>query len=314
MEITKTKNRHFAELLLSIAVLALLLVYSYAFLFQAPYAGFYFNPTSGQIIEVFSEDISSDPLQAGDILKQVGPVSWNNFYNDGNQSFFDNIQPGQSIDIIVERDGIDISISWVFQGFTWPEFFHRFFNLWWLSYFFWFFGMITQLFMRPKDTRWKLLIAANYLTAIWLIMGSLSSWHIWSSSIILHGSTWLMLPVYLHLHWLFPRSLKPVPFGVWGIIYFLGSIFAIGEFLQLLPRYFYGVGFLLLLTGSIILLVVHFIWQPAERGDLRLLAMAILIAILPSIILGVTGISGAIPKFGPLALLALRELLKGFDL
>ena len=300
------QNWQFSEIVLSLIVLAILLTLTYGFFFEAPYSGFYFNPTNGRILQFFV-DVETEPtLHVGDILKQVGSIPWENYDDKNrNQIFFEGVQPGQIVDIVVDRNGSTLVIPWQFPGFNWPEFNGRFFNLWGLSYFFWFFGMITQLLIRPKDTRWRLMIAVNYLTAIWLIAGSLSSWNLWGSSLLLHAVTWLMVPVYLHLHWLFPRSLGHAPVWVWNLFYLTGGVFAASEFLQLLPRAFYLLGFLLLLTGSILLLLIHYIRQPAERKDLRFLAAAILTAIFPPIVLGISGVSGTIPQIGPLALLAL---------
>ena len=300
------QNWQFSEIALSLIVLVILLTLTYGFFFEAPYSGFYFNPTDGRILQFFV-DVETEPtLHIGDILKQVGSISWESYdEKNRNQMFFEDVQPGQIVDIIVDRNGSTLVIPWKFPGFNWPEFNGRFFNLWGLPYFFWFFGMLTQLLIRPKDSRWRLMIAVNYLTAIWLIAGSLSSWNLWGSSLLLHAVTWLMVPIYLHLHWLFPRSLGHAPVWVWKLFYLAGGVFAVSEFLQLLPRAFYLLGFLLLLTGSILLLLIHYIRQPAERKDLRFLAAAILTAIFPPIVLGVSGVSGTIPQIGPLALLAL---------
>jgi len=293
------------EILLSLGVLGLLLAYTYAFLFWAPYSGFYFNSSNGQVLQIYAKAQPTAALVVGDVLEKIGPLPWSGYLVDANQTLFEEIQPGQVVNITVRRNGLELTVPWVFAGFNRPEFISRLFNIWWLAYFFWLFGVAAQVFVRPKDARWRLLIAADYLTAFWIIAGNLSAWHVWGSSVLLHAVTWLGLPVYLHLHWIFPKPLRRVPNWVWGGFYFTSAALAAGQLLQLLPGSFYLLGFLLMLTGSLTLLGVHSARQPEGRRDVGLLAIAILIAVAPSVSLGIIRIFGSIPQAGTLALLAL---------
>jgi signal transduction histidine kinase len=299
------KNGHPTDLLLPFLTLALLTVFAYGILFQAPYAGFYFNPSDGQVLQLYVTAVSPADLRPGDILEQVGPITWQDYFNNGSRAFFVDAAPGQVVDVLVRRDGQGLHVPWVFPGFNRPEFLVRFFNLWWLAYVFWFFGTAVQLFMRPKDARWRLLIAANYLTGLWLIVGSLSAWRIWESSLFLHMLTWIVLPVYLRLHWMFPKPLGRIPAWGWTLLWLASGLLAAGELLQRLPRYAYFLGFFLMLTASAVLLVVHFIRQPDQRREVSLLAVAILVAAAPAVSLGVIGIFGSIPPVGPLGFVAL---------
>ena len=294
-----------SDILLSLFVLALLLAFTYAIFFLAPYSGFYFHPTDGRVLLIYVKADPEASLQVGDVLDQIGPVPWSSYYENGAQVLFEDVQPGQIVDIVVRRNSLTLTVPWVFPGFNRQEFENRFLNIWWLPYIFWFFGVVTQLFMRPKDARWRLLIAANYLTGLFLIFGSLSAWRIWESSLLLHAMTWLCVPVYLNLHWIFPKPLGRVPTFVWGILYLVGGALAVSEFLQVLPRTFYFLGFLVMLLGSIALLIVHVARQPAQRREVGLLAIAILIALAPSISLGISGMFGSISNVYPLALLTL---------
>ena len=100
-------------------------------------------------------------------------------------------------------------------------------------------------------------------------------------------AVWLCVPVYLHLHWVFPRSLGKLPKPLIRNVYVIASGLAIAEALQLLPYEAYKLGFLLAISGSLVLMAVHAIRQPEARRDIRLLLLAAITAIFPSIFLGV---------------------------
>ena len=293
------------EILLSAAILVLILVFTYAFFFAAPYSGFYFNPSNGEVIENYATGDPASAIQKDDILESIDGVSLPEHKSDARQVYFEHVEAGQTVEIVLRRNGSVVNIPWEFPGFTPQEFRDRFLNLWWLAYIFWVFGMLTQVFIRPRDTRWRLLSIANYLTGFWVIVGCVSAWQVWGSSLLLHAVTWLLLPVYLHLHWIFPQPLKKIPTWGWVLAYVTGGALAVGELFQDFHRTFYSLGFLLMLTGSIVLLVVHAIRQPAQRREVTLLGIAVLVAVIPVISLGLTGVSGRIPQIGPLALLAL---------
>ncbi len=293
------------ELPLSVLVFFLLVWFTYGILIKAPYSGFDFNPGNGQITQIFTDKDRGPSLLVGDVLVKVGPVLLEDFHQNRRLVFFENTQKGETVDIIVNRDGRELTIPWEFPSLNQSEFYGRFFNIWWLAYIFWLAGFAVQLHIRPKDMRWQLFIAANYLTAIWLILGSLSAWQLWESSILLHSVTWLLPPVYLHLHWVFPRPLGNMPKAIWVFIYVTGFSFAAGELIQILPYGLYAFAFLIALSGSVILEVVHFIKQEDQRRSVVMLTFSILIALAPSIGFGLIVAAGGFSSIGPLTLFAL---------
>ncbi len=298
------KNSPF-DVLFTVLVLTIFLAFTVAYFFVAPYSGFYFNPTNGEILQLFVNRNDALTLQEGDIIQQIGSVTWGQYYSNGGQSFFRSTHPGQIENVIVDRGGKKLVIPWVMPGFNRQEFANRFFNIWWLGYFFWFFGMIVQVFMRPKNKPWRLLIATNYLTGFWLVIGSLSAWRIWYSSLLLHSVTWVLLPLYIHFHWNFPKPLGQISKWVGYVFYTLSFGLAFSELLFPIYRNLYSIGFLLAIVGSIILFILHYTRQPELRRDLGLLIFAFLTALVPSIIIGLFGLSGQIPQAGPLALMSL---------
>lgn len=149
---------------------------------------------------------------------------------------------------------------------------------------------------------------AFYLTAIWLITGNISAWQVWHSAIVMRMAIWMCVPVYLHLHWVFPSSFRKLPgWLLWGG-YFLAFGFALAEWLQLWDRNLYFLGFLLAVVGTIVLLTWHFIRQPQQRQNIGLLMTAAGVAFLPAIVLSVLGLMGAYPRIGAIGLLALPAL------
>lgn len=294
-----------SELLIPISVLLVLVWFTYGILFVAPYPGFSFNNSNGRVVDIYSQPEQTPSLQKDDVLIQIGPVTWESYKSDARVLFFEGAQPGEIVQITVIRNGETLTIPWKFKGFDPAVFKTRFINIWGLAFIFWFFGTAAQLLIRPKDGRRGLFIAANYLTALWLIFGSLSSRHLWASSILLHAVTWILLPVYLHFHWVFPRPLKELPKAAWILIYLAGFFFAAAEITQSLPKSLYAFAFLAALIGSIVLVITHFVRQADRRRDVSLLAVSIFVAFVPSIIFGFLVIVGAAPYLGPAALFAL---------
>jgi signal transduction histidine kinase len=275
------------------ATLVILAVYTYTFFFLVPYIGFEF--TRGEVSEIFVPT-SPESIQIGDQLLRVGTVSLNAFTNDLSQTIFDSLETDQSISLLVERNGQEFAFDWVHPGSDQDQILQRFNGLWWLPYVFWMAGTATLLFIRPKDVRWILLIAFNYLTAIWLAAGSgPSHWHVWQSAIVLRSVMWLCLPVYLHFHWVFPQPIRQLPIIVWGLIYLSGITFAILEWFLVPPVSAYYGGFLLAIMGSIVFLITHVIFQKEHRRDIGLLALAIMLVVIPPLGISIITLTGQQP-------------------
>ncbi|MFN8384431.1 MAG: hypothetical protein U0V02_21005 [Anaerolineales bacterium] len=302
----KNINRpwHIEDTPISLLILIFLLSYTYGIFVHAPYIGFYFNPADGKVFEMYVSGGVS--LREGDTLLQVGKVTLDEYRENRRLVLFPNkAQKGNIVPITILRNGVESTVNWKIPGFTLEEFFGRFFNIWWLAYFFWVFGSITEIFIRPKEIHWWLLIAFNHLTSLWLIFGSLSAWQLWGSSILLHSITWMLLPIYLHLHWIFPRPLASLPKSAAILLYSASIIMSIMELFQILPKYFYALALLLALVGSIILQISHYIWRSKQRRQISILAIATLLATLPSISISIAKISGVVSQIGPISLLAL---------
>jgi signal transduction histidine kinase len=267
-------------------ILSILLFYTYARFFEHPYLGF--RPdTTGRIIEIYVDNNPASSLQRGDRLVKIDNLLWDDFRVDLHKPIYNPLQSHQKVSLQVERAGELKVISWILPGPTQNEVVNLAFNQSWLAYIFWLVGSLTLFAMRPKDERWLLMIAFNYLTAIWVITGGgLSFYHLRESAIVLRMTVWLCVPVYLHLHWIFPKPLSKLSsLGVWGS-YLVAIAFAIAEWFGILDINFYYFGFLIAIGGSVIFLILHTIFQPDVRRDLRLLVITALLALLLPAVFG----------------------------
>src|SRR5262245_23926711 len=109
MQQSSVRNWRLNDLLLSLIVLLFLLAYTYGILFYAPYPGFYFNPTSGEVLEIYQPDAAV--LQVGDLIRSIGPISLDDFHENKNLNIFQGIEPGQNLEIVITRNGETLTID-----------------------------------------------------------------------------------------------------------------------------------------------------------------------------------------------------------
>lgn len=274
-------------------ILAILLFYTFVRFLDYPYLGF--RPdTTGYVVRIYVNNNSMQPLQLGDRLVEIDGLRWDEFKADLRKPIVINhVEPGQILNLKIERNGILKDISWTFPGENASELFHLIVSEFWLAYAFWLAGLLTLIHMRPKDERWRLMMAFNYLTAVWIIVsGYTSFYHLHESAIVLHMAVWFCIPVYLHLNWVFPKSFSQLPRWVLWSGYILAAVFALAEWFQVIPSNFYYIGFLLAVAGSMILLLLHAVLQPEVRRDLRILITAVMIAFFPLVIFGIVSVFG----------------------
>ena len=307
-------------------LLAFLVLYSHVRFVQTPYVGFRFEP-DGLISDVFIDADPDATVHMGDRLVRVGALQFADFRNDLRQTLFASVQPGQTVELAVEREGELLSFSWVFPGQSRDEILERLNSRWWFGYVFWLAGTATLYLVRPRDARWRLLIAFNYLTAIWLETVVPAGHHILESAFLFRSAVWLSLPVYLHLHWVFPTPVSQRrPLVIWGL-YLFATVMTALEWLELLPIRTYAFGLLGGILGSVILLVVRVIFRAHERRDVRPLATATSLIFLPPIVVSIATVLGfppppfieggaflALPALpGAYFLVAYRRQLRGLE-
>ena len=306
MNIPSNPLKKIAEYTVPWLVLIILFTYSYAKFFRHPY-GFGWEP-NGEIYDIFTKQ-PAPTLRVGDQLLQVGSLTWDAFHTDLRETFFQGVKPGQAIPIIIKRDGQTIALQWILPGTNQGEILDQLLSEWILSYVFWLVGTLTLLFLHPKDQRWWLLSAFNFLTAIWLSAGSgLSNYHIWGSAIVLRMAIWLSVPIYLHLHWVFPRPLGKLPPFWIGVGYGAALLLMIAQWFQMLPQNLYFLGFVVAILGSLILLIAHVLRQFESRLELRVIGVAILLALAPLLAIAVAGLLNGSSRVDGFALISFPVL------
>ncbi|MBI3942892.1 MAG: GAF domain-containing protein [Chloroflexi bacterium] len=275
--------------LLAIIVLLVCLYYTFAAAYLAPYPGFYYRTDwiVGQIPACEAPPAwclaDQNTLQLGDQLLTIGALTYDEFQRDRTREAFAGYNPGDFVPITFRRGGVEHSLQWQMLGPTLSYRFNRLSGpLFYLP--FWLAGVLITLLLRPHDLRWRLLILFNFTTAIWLAAGLVSYLQVAYSSPVLHALSWLIVPIYLHLHLNVPSPIFPrMQRALRRWVYPLAILLAILELFQILPRQLYYLGLLIAILGSLGLLFFRYLTHPspADRLALRLLLAGIALAFGP---------------------------------
>ena len=229
------------------------------------------------------------PLQVGDRIVEFAGFNYRDFETNRAINPFEEIEPGDEIDILFTRDGTEQWISWQIPiqdeitrlvSLIAPFFV---FGPFWLA------GSAILIFMRPRSRQWLLLVLMNFLTAFWLATGIYSNFRVLYSSLLLHAASWMMLPVYLHLHLIVPSSLvnRPIRAGL-IVLYIFAGVMAVLELALIPPQYVYYISIFLLTLGSISLIIYRILRKdttPADKIASQLMLLGISFAFLPGMII-----------------------------
>lgn len=261
-------------------VLAILLVYTLARFYGISYIGFKINPSSGEIVDTYT---SSEQLVLGDEIVSVNGQPMSEDQAPHKASSLAVAEHGSMLNLIVrDQNGAQRQVDWAVPGFNSTEFFSRLVNTWIVGYFFWVAGTATLLFTRPRDKNWALLVAFNYITAIWFIAGGVSYSGVYESQAVLRMAIWLATPIYLHLHWVFPRPLARLPNGTWRTLYVLAAVGAVATWFGLLPWSLYVLVFGIAVLGSLFMLGFRYFFRGEERAQVGFLFFAAAVALAPA--------------------------------
>ncbi len=263
----------------------LITAYVYAFFFITPYPGFAFDATTWKVEAIYVSQPAGEQLQVGDVLTRIGHFTQADIVADRRLELFEHTRMGQQIPLEVERSGRPVLLQWTFSGPTQEAIRARLLDAWWLAYFFWGFGTATFLLLRPRDARWQLLVAFNFVSALVIAFGMCSMWAVWYSSVLFNLTVWMSIPVVIHLHWVFPLRMRRLPPWVAWVGYGIAGVLAIAQALRLLPPYLIYVGFIIAGVTSVSMLIVHYVNQVNVRRTLTMLLFAAIFAFVPAVLL-----------------------------
>jgi signal transduction histidine kinase len=293
---------------------AMLLVgfgYTLAFLLWTPYPGVDYD-TNWQVI-AFDMPCASKPdwctmrdnaLQIGDQFLSIGDLTLSQYRANPTLVPFGGYHEGDKVPLTVLHGGEVRKTVWQMLGPTGSTYFIRLAGF--LIFLpFWLAGTVILLFLRPRDRVWRLLIAFNYTTAIWIAAGIPSVMRAGYSALVLRFITWLMLATYLNLHILVP---SPLLSDGWrrhwaGVLYTACTCIGIGAVLNLVPTALNNLALLAALAGSLTLLIYRVFrpQAPATRLSLRLMLWGNALAFGPGLVLYVipsfteSSVAGRVP-------------------
>ncbi|MDW7984209.1 MAG: GAF domain-containing protein, partial [Acidobacteriota bacterium] len=273
--------------LATLATLGIWLFYAYVFIARTPYAGIWLHG-SWRVEAVEPSAEGRGLIRPGDRILSIGGLSYADSQSDRRRVPFAGFRPGDRVPIRLIRDGREQLVEWPLPGPTLRAIAKR------LAFFvpvfiLWFLGSLAWFVLRPRNETWALVILFHHVTAVWLALGPMSVYCTAWSSLMLHGVTWLMAPVYLHLHLVLPTPLlaRRTRYHFLAVLYGLAGVFVVLELFQVLPFTAYFIGFLTAVLGSLVLLVLRW-WvrrAPAERQATRLMTTGLLLAFGPLLII-----------------------------
>lgn len=259
----------------SIICLIVMIILIYGRFYVAPYVGFSYSPANGMVMAVHDNSPTASMLKSGDIILETGGQRWAEIIADPRRTFFQAITPGQTLEMIVERAGEPIQVTWIMPTEWKSELWARLVNVWLLGPVFWLFGLLTIVHLRPRDDRWLLLSIFFSQVAVWLLSGSNSPFRIWGVGVVMRMVSWYTMGLGLHLHWLFPHSLGHLSRSVVVGWYTACAALASLELVGVLPAWaFYG-AVLVAFIGATGLLIAQGVKHPGARVEVSFLALVL---------------------------------------
>jgi HD-GYP domain-containing protein (c-di-GMP phosphodiesterase class II) len=280
--------------LLSISSLAILLLYTLTGAYLGPFSGLDFG--TDWVVTKIPSCGAKDPiceanrniLQVGDQIVTIGNITHEEYLNDNNLVPFYGYRSGDSVPIIIMRKDELQTVDWLMPNRTTTYLVNSLAQI--LVYIpFWLAGTIILFLIQPRDHRWRLLILFNYATASYLAIGMVEPVLPYTVT-ALHALTWLMVPIYIHLHLVIPSQLiKPNNRFSLFFLYASAIILSFLEILRVLPDRAFYMGLVLLILGSLGLLAYRLFTKLSisERIALRMMVTGVGMALGPGLILSV---------------------------
>jgi two-component system phosphate regulon sensor histidine kinase PhoR len=266
----------------SVAVLFVYIYYTVNTVLLTPYPGITFTAgdSGWQINDSFQPDLEID-----EVLVKIDDLSFTTYQRDRRRVPFEGFGPGDIVSYVTTTDGRELELEMPMP--TVGDRFRRVLSTVWF-FPFWIAGTVVLLFLRPRDDRWRLLVAFMYLTAIWVLAGSVSAWRIGSSRLLLGATAWLMIPIFIHLHLTVPSpfSKRSSRFLLLPL-YITAILLAILEIFQVLPNELPLVANLIAIGGSVFIIIYRILRKsspPSDKIALRLMLLGIGLAFGPGLL------------------------------
>jgi len=282
---------------ISLAVLGLCLMYTFAQAFWAIDSGFTING-GWMVIHVdsckrYPAWCENNPgrLYVGDEIVEIGGVTREEYLNDKTLLLYRGYQRGDLVPITVRRARGLETIQWRLPGLSGKA---QVVALVGLLFYgpFWLAGTTVLLFLRPRGVQWLLLVLVNFVTAVWLATGIVSFARVAAASLVMHALAWLLIPLYWHLHMLVPTPLfRRRPRWLVPALYMGAAVISAIELFQEVSQSAYMLGPLLAMVGSLGLLLYRLFDRAsgsAHRATYLMLA-GIGLSMGPGLVLGVVG-------------------------
>jgi signal transduction histidine kinase len=273
---------------LAAVCLVVIAFYTWVYFVINPYFGLSIDTPVARINKLFVKPAGETGFQPGDIIQSVGALNWAEQAALPNMPFFPPVEVGEVVPFTVLREGQTVVVNWWVPGFNWAEFTNRFIKYWYLAYIFWIFGLLSLVLLFPRDLRAGLMSALFFAIGLWIIFGAVASTHMLYSGTLLRMTSWALLAIGIHFHWIFPRPLIRLDRWVYWLLYLICAGFALAELFQLLPSmtYLYVIVFTVLVSQG--LLLVNFLLHPDLRQQVGLPLLVIpfiLMILIPTILL-----------------------------
>ena len=155
---------------------------------------------------------------------------------------------------------------------------------WLLPLTFWAAGVATGLLVRPRDSRWLLMMLCWFNAAIWISAGFDAFFQKGLAAVVYHAFIWPTTALLVHIH-----LLVPSPLGAphrrrlaLGFLWIATAAFAILDSLRLIPPVSVHAWLFLGIVGSIGLLAYRSLHEdPAHRLSLRLMMLGTALGLSP---------------------------------
>lgn len=272
-------------LALSIGLLFVAVTYG-SFILRPTGPGFDIESESWQVLRV-EPTCLADPgcLRVDDVVEKVGNLSYAELQASRSIYIFRDFDLTPTAPIVFRRDGDrrvyfatirprPLSIQQVAMTL--------------FPMLFWFAGTVAVLFLRPRNRRWLVLVAFNYLTVIWASTGLLSGARWGYSTIVFHLAIWPFLAVLIHLHLTVPEDSFPrLSRLVIPPLYVAAGMMALIDSYFQVPVALLRYAFLGAILLSLLLLLARTFQKVSPQNQVanRLLLFGVLVGLLPVIFL-----------------------------